>query len=81
MPPSLKGARVRWVPEDKINKETTTMQNEPAPTFETLLSRARINALLRLLSEPVILCSSCLLPCAVCAEGCSDHIADAASAA
>lgn len=52
-------------------------QNQPAPTFETLLTHARINALLELLAEPVILCSGCLLPCAVCADGCSD----AASAA
>ncbi len=55
-------------------------RNEPRPTFSDLLSRAKLEALLRVFSAPVVLCGGCLLPCAVCAEGCSDHI-DAADAA
>lgn len=56
-------------------------EDDTRPTFETLLTRAKLEGLLRLLSEPVILCSSCLLPCAACDGGCSTNLDDAARAA
>lgn len=62
---------------------TDRPQNDNRPTPGGDPSRAQDFGLLLLaakLSGPLPLCSGCLLPCALCTDGCADNI-DAADAA